>query len=171
MLENIQIFLLSILAVGGALFLAALGWLDSGEPFNGRKFASSILRAVVAGLIFAFSTYSGVDTILNGWMYVAAFLGGMGIDAAGNRISAAITVGNGTTKPTEEPLSPEPKPIPDVITYSEWAYTPGLFVGGTAEWMRRVYRNQEFIGQQTATVDPRTNPDTKITSTVIAPAK
>jgi len=107
MLTDLQTFLLSLAAVVGALFSAAAGWLDSGEPFVARKFTSSILRAFIAGVLFAASTFAGLDTIASGWVYLFAFLGGAGIDVLGNRgagaIVAAIKTANAATGPTGSP--------------------------------------------------------------------
>jgi hypothetical protein len=91
MLGDAEIFILTLLSVSGALFSAIVGWLDSGESFETRKFTSSILRAFLAGIVTAGATFVGLDTIANGWVYVFAFLGGAGIDVLGNRISGAIT--------------------------------------------------------------------------------
>ena len=91
MLTDIQTIILSFAAVSGALFVAVAGWLDSGDPFVARKFASSILRAFIAGVLFAASTFAGLDTIASGWVYLFAFLGGAGIDVIGNRTAGAIT--------------------------------------------------------------------------------
>jgi len=87
MLSNIQIVTLSALSVLGAIVSATLGWLESGEPFDGRKYASSVLRAIVAGLVSAlgFSTVTSVEP----WDYIIAFLGGAGVDVIGKRASGA----------------------------------------------------------------------------------
>lgn len=89
MLSNLEILLVSLLSVGGALFAAALGWLESGEPFVARKFTSSILRAIIAGIVFAVTSYAGLEEI-SPWSLFVAFLGGAGIDVFGNRIAGAI---------------------------------------------------------------------------------
>jgi hypothetical protein len=77
-----------LVAVGGAVFSAALGWLDSGESFVPRKFASSMLRAFIAGVVFALG-YQTLPTI-GFWDFILAFLGGAGIDVLGNRLSGAV---------------------------------------------------------------------------------
>jgi len=94
-MQNIQIVILSSASVLGALLVAVLGWLESGEPFDIRKFASSILRAIVAGVFSAI----GFSTIENPllWDYISAFLIGAGIDVAGNRIAGAISARNTAT--------------------------------------------------------------------------
>ena len=89
MLTDLQIFLVAMASVGGALLAACLGWLDSGQSFDARKFTSSLLRAVFAGLVFAAANYALKDVLIP-WDYIAAILGGAGIDVLGNRISGAI---------------------------------------------------------------------------------
>ena len=100
-MNDVLTLLLALAAVLGALFSATLGWLDSGEPFNGRKFTSSILRAIIAGIITAggFIT-TGAEVVLI-WDYFVAFLAGAGIDVFGNRIAGALTPKSKTsTTPT-----------------------------------------------------------------------
>jgi hypothetical protein len=93
MLTDIQTAVFVILAIAGALFSAALGWLDSGEVFNARKFTSSMLRAVLAGAVFSSTALVNVDLGTASFVLfaVAAFLGGAGIDVLGNRIAGAAS--------------------------------------------------------------------------------
>lgn len=98
MLTDIQILLVAVLSIAGALFAATLGWLDSGEPFNARKYTSSILRAFIAGMVFAVTSYAGLETA-DIWSYFASFLGGAGVDVVGNRISGAIASRNKPASP------------------------------------------------------------------------
>jgi hypothetical protein len=94
---DLQIVMLASASVLGALIIAVLGWLESGETFNGRTFSSSILRAIIAGIVSAIGFSSITNPIL--WDYIVAFLAGAGIDAAGKRISGAINARNITTTP------------------------------------------------------------------------
>jgi len=87
-----NIMLLTFLSIVGALFSAALGWLDSGEDFVPRKFTSSILRAIIAGIISALG-FSTIENIAI-WDYFLAFLAGAGIDVFGNRAAGAIAARN-----------------------------------------------------------------------------
>lgn len=89
MLTTIEVLALAFLSVVGALFSAVLGWLDSGDPFNARKFTSSILRAIIAGIIFAAGSFAGLETVVI-WDYFVAFVGGAGIEVVGNRLAGAI---------------------------------------------------------------------------------
>ena len=68
-----------------------MGWLDSGEVFEARKFSASIVRALIAGVVFAVGyTYTNSLSPLD---IGIAFVGGAGVDVLGNRISGAIKVG------------------------------------------------------------------------------
>ena len=65
-----------------------MGWLDSGEVFIGRKFASSVIRALVAGGAFAIGyTLAGSVSIMD---IVIAFVAGAGVDGLGNRVAGSI---------------------------------------------------------------------------------
>ena len=75
----------SLSAFGGGLASAALGWLRTGQPFAGRKFAASFLRALLAGGTFA-GTYAvvgsaGLEDI------IIAFGAGAGFDVLLHRVS------------------------------------------------------------------------------------
>jgi len=84
---NPQITLIT-LTVLGAILVAALGWIESGEPFNPRKFSASIGRAVLGGLLAAL-IFQGIEnpTI---WTYISAILIGAGIDVTGHRLAGAV---------------------------------------------------------------------------------
>ena len=86
---------MEILFVAGAAFLggivsALLGWTESTEPFNPKKFGSSIIRSIVAaaGVAAAFDYGGGVAA---GIGLLIAFLAGVGVDAGGNKIAGAIS--------------------------------------------------------------------------------
>lgn len=77
----------------GGIVAATLGWLDSAEPFVMRKFSASIIRALVAAVVFTvgYSFTNGLSPIDLG----IAFVGGAGVDVLGNRVSGAIKAGLG----------------------------------------------------------------------------
>ena len=82
----------ALVALLGGLAAALVGWLDSNEPFNPRKFGGSAIRALIAGVIFAVGYHlSGPAGILD---LFYAFLGGAGVDVLGNRIAGKF--GNGS---------------------------------------------------------------------------
>jgi hypothetical protein len=96
MLTNLEILLLALAAIFGALGSGAIGWLDSGEVFDWRKYTSTMLRAIFAGLLFAFTNFALRETIIP-WDYLAAILGGAGIDVFGNRLAGAVAARIKTT--------------------------------------------------------------------------
>jgi len=111
MLSTMQTLFVSAASILGALIAAALGWLDSGEPFSARKFTSSMLHAVFAGGVTAlrFSVFEA----LGPWDYLEAGLAGAGIDVLGNRIEGAISARKtSTTPPASQPLPAPPAPAP-----------------------------------------------------------
>jgi len=91
-------FYSALAALAGGLASALLGWLESGETFNVRKFGGSAVRALIAAVVFA-AGYQFADGIgILDLLY--AFLGGAGVDVLGNRIGSKL--GNGSF-----PLPPE----------------------------------------------------------------
>lgn len=78
---------LILLTVLGAIVVAILGWIDSGEPFNPRKFGASMIRAVFAGFISALIFQGTTDATT--FTYLCAFLIGAGVDVTGHRIAGA----------------------------------------------------------------------------------
>ena len=83
---------ISLAAVMGGLTVALLGWMESNEPFNLRKFGGSAIRALIAGAIFAVG-YEMSNSV--GWLDLFyAFLAGAGVDVIGNRIAGKL--GNGS---------------------------------------------------------------------------
>ncbi len=82
----------AIAALIGGLVSAGLGWLESKEPFDSRKFGGSAIRSLLAAFIFVIG-YSFTDSIgIMDLFY--AFLGGAGVDVLGNRIAGKA--GNGS---------------------------------------------------------------------------
>ena len=82
----------AIAALLGGLVAAGLGWLESKEPFDLRKFGGSTIRSLVAALIFVVG-YSFSDSIGVLDLFYA-FLGGAGVDVIGNRLAGKA--GNGS---------------------------------------------------------------------------
>lgn len=82
---------IAVSAFVGGVITGVLGWLDSKEAFDVRKFGASLVRALVASIGFAVACqYSnGLSPIDIG----LAFLGGAGVDVLGNRVSGAIKAG------------------------------------------------------------------------------
>uniref|UniRef100_A0A6M3LJY8 Holin n=1 Tax=viral metagenome TaxID=1070528 RepID=A0A6M3LJY8_9ZZZZ len=83
-----EILYVALSAFGGGIASAVAGWLDSGEYFEGRKFMSSLIRALVAGAVFAIGyTIVGGVTIMD---ICIAFCAGAGVDVLGNRVAGSI---------------------------------------------------------------------------------
>lgn len=83
-----DVLIVALAAFAGGLIAAALGWLESQEPFEARKFTTSVLRAFVAGVAFgAAYTFTGPVEILD---IFAAFLAGAGVDVLGKRLAASV---------------------------------------------------------------------------------
>jgi hypothetical protein len=90
---------IALAGLSGGMVAAMLGWMESGEPFNSRKFGGSIIRAFIAGIIFAVGyQLSGSVGILD---LFYAFLGGAGVDVLGNRVAGKL--GNGSFPLPEPP--------------------------------------------------------------------
>ncbi len=97
-----NILYIAVAALLGGIVTALLGWLESSDSFNPRKFGGSLIRSLIAAAIFAAGyQLSGSIGIID---LLYAFLGGAGVDVIGNRISGKL--GNGSfplTKPPETP--------------------------------------------------------------------
>jgi hypothetical protein len=83
----------ALAALAGGLFSALMGWLESNEPFDARKFGGSAIRSLIAAVIFA-AGYQLSHTTVTVLDLFYAFLGGAGVDAIGNRIAGKF--GNGS---------------------------------------------------------------------------
>jgi hypothetical protein len=103
--------IIALVALLGGMVAALVGWLDSKEPFDERKFGGSAVRSLIAGIIFAvgYQLSDGVNTL----DLFYAFLGGAGVDVLGNRITSSLGNGNfpvSKSKELDEGKSPqEPK--------------------------------------------------------------
>jgi len=104
--ETAQIILVT-LTVFGAILAAVLGWAESGDPFNLRKFAASLGRAILAGLLSSL-LFQGATEITVG-LIVLALLTGAGVDVVGHRGIGAL---NELTKVNPQTPNPEKPPDP-----------------------------------------------------------
>ena len=68
-----------------------MGWLESRGPFDARKFGASVLRALVAGAVFAIG-YITLGKNIGLMDIVIAFVAGAGFDVLGHRIAGSIKV-------------------------------------------------------------------------------
>ena len=84
-----NIIWVGVAAFVGGIVAALLGWTESTEPFNVKKFMASVIRALVAGVGVAAAFGYGAGPIA-GLSLLIAFLSGAGVDAGGNRVAGAI---------------------------------------------------------------------------------
>ena len=85
-----EVIFIALVAFGGGIVAALLGWLESSIPFDRGKFGSSLLRALIAGVVFGV-LYNYADTGVTVLDYAIAFLGGAGVDVLGNRAAGSLT--------------------------------------------------------------------------------
>jgi hypothetical protein len=80
--------MIALVALLGGLVAALIGWLDSKEPFDGRKFGGSVVRSLIAAAVFTvgYQLSDGVNTL----DLFYAFLGGAGVDVLGSRIAGSL---------------------------------------------------------------------------------
>lgn len=79
---------IALAAFVGALLSGTLGWLESKEPFDPRKFTATVLRAILAGVVFAVG-YTIRDS-LTVYDLFYGLLGGAGVDVLGHRLAGVI---------------------------------------------------------------------------------
>lgn len=91
-MTDIEMIIMALLAVAGAIVAAVLGWADSGDPFDARKFLSSVGRAIFAGLAVAATTLLIPNSEVNAANYIFAILAGAGIDVLGNRGAGVLSL-------------------------------------------------------------------------------
>ena len=84
-----EILYVALSAFTGGVVSAIMGWMDSGETFIGRKFTASVIRALVAGGVFAIGYQLTGETVTVADV-VIAFVSGAGVDVLGNRLAGSI---------------------------------------------------------------------------------
>jgi len=94
-----NIIIVVICAIIGSLAAAAIGWLDSGEPFDLRRFAKSFITAVIAGVVFA-STFDYTKVLPLPMLIILAFLGGVGVDYMSKKAAGVLSIGKLSRPPT-----------------------------------------------------------------------
>lgn len=101
---DLELLVLFLATVFGAVTTSGLGWLDSTDtagnpvPFNARKFAPGIIRGIVAAIIVfipASTGYLGMSISVP--VVLGAFIAGMSFDVAGNRLAGILGIGQGKT--------------------------------------------------------------------------
>ena len=94
-MEQVQVVIVLTVTMFGAAFSGWLGWLESGEPFEERKFLATLLR----GLLMALVEFVGLSSLLPGMQLtvitlVSAFLIGAGFDVVLKRGQAVLESGD-----------------------------------------------------------------------------
>lgn len=82
-----NLVLIAVAAFVGGMLAAFLGWLDSHEPWDSRKFGKSMGFAILSALGFAIG-YSFSNSIGARDIFIA-ILAGAGVDAISNRAIGA----------------------------------------------------------------------------------
>ena len=95
-LDTFPLIGLLLATILGALVQSILGWQDSQQKFDFSRYWPSMIRAVISGIIIFIGAYSGFVGEANIFTYLIAFLTGMGVDAAGNRLAGIIRKDNKT---------------------------------------------------------------------------
>ncbi len=91
---------IALAALAGGLFSALMGWMESHEPFDARKFGGSVIRTLIAAIIFAIG-YQFTHTTVTAIDVFYALLGGAGVDAIGNRIAGTLGYGSFPLPPSK----------------------------------------------------------------------
>lgn len=81
--------IIAICWLAGSAIIGIIGWMNSSDAWNTRKFMSTILGGVSGAIVFGLAyQYTGASlTVLD---YLTAIAAGMGVGAAVPRISGAI---------------------------------------------------------------------------------
>jgi MFS family permease len=99
LMEGWLLVLVALACVLGSVVAGWLGWIESKEPFDARKFGSSTIRGIIAGIVLALTiNYSTLFKIEPVFLNIfAAFVFGAGFDVLGNRAAGATAARNATT--------------------------------------------------------------------------
>lgn len=90
-MEDMGIVVVALAATFGGVLSALMGWWDSKEPFDSRKFSRSVVVALLSGMAFAISySFAGDVSIKDIFL---AIMSGAGIDSLTNRALGATTKG------------------------------------------------------------------------------
>lgn len=90
--------MVALAAVFGAVIAAWLGWMESTEPFDIRKFGSSTIRGIFAGIAIAVGFNYSTLWIEPVWLNIFVAFGiGAGFDVLGHRAAAVLAARSATT--------------------------------------------------------------------------
>ena len=90
-MNELEVVIVLTVTMLGAIFSGWLGWLESGDPFDKRKFLATVLRGVLLALV----EFVGVSSLLieiqlTVVTLVSAFLIGAGFDVVLKRGQGAL---------------------------------------------------------------------------------
>lgn len=80
---NRDLVYIALAAFAGGMLSAILGWIDSSEPFNVRKFGRSLIFALLSGVAFGVG-YNFVGQVGVRDLFLA-LLSGAGVDVLSHR--------------------------------------------------------------------------------------
>ena len=83
-----NLFILALVAFGGGVVSALMGWADSQEPFNARKFIRSVGASILGGIAAVLTI--DLSGGLTAQLILLAFLIGAGADVLTNRALGAM---------------------------------------------------------------------------------
>ncbi len=93
---EIELLILFLATIAGAVTTSLLGWLDSTGPFDARKFAPGVIRGIIAAIIVFIPASTGyLGATLGLPVILGSFIAGMSLDVAGNRIAGIAGIGQG----------------------------------------------------------------------------
>jgi len=91
----VDTLILAIIVAGaGGAFSAFLGWLNSDELFDARKFSNGIIRGAIGGAMLAIV----IDVEITTRVLVVLFFSALGSDIIGNRVVKAVKKENSRRK-------------------------------------------------------------------------
>jgi len=100
-MTEIELLVLFLATVFGAITTSGLGWLDSGTDFNARQFIPGVIRGIVAAIIVFIPASTGyLGSTLGLVAILGAYIAGMAVDVTGNRIAGILKIGQGETTTT-----------------------------------------------------------------------
>ena len=98
-------FVIMLMAFTGSILAGILGWLSSQEPFEWRKFGTTVIRGVISGALVGWGFSDASATARDA---IGALLTGAGVDVLGKRGQDALTtmVDSSGRKPPAPPHIP-----------------------------------------------------------------
>lgn len=102
MIADLQIALLVVAGIVGTLVSIALGWSESTEPFDIKKFISSFIRGAIAAVIYVVGAYA-LSTDVTAWDYIIVAIFSAGFDVLVKRGQGAVATKQAQAIPKPTP--------------------------------------------------------------------